>query len=146
MNDPSLVGQGIWAPGVSLMRRLRFLPKMGLLMTLMGLGFVWPTGAYIHEQWTNIEFSEKERAGVKLLEALYPALTAALNVRRDVTARARLLIDAEAFERSGRAGASGSRQSGGEVDGRWRSGDADAPTASVDRAAAIDRSMRRACV
>jgi hypothetical protein len=37
------------------------------------------------------------------LEALYPTLTAALNVRRDVTARSSLLIDAEAFERSGAA-------------------------------------------
>jgi len=85
------------------MRRLRFMPKMGLVMTPMVLGFVWPTGAYIHEQWTKIEFSEKERTGVKLLEALYPALTAALNVRRDITARSSLLIDAEAFERRGAA-------------------------------------------
>jgi hypothetical protein len=58
-NDPSLGGQGIWAPGVALMRRLRFMPKMVLLMTLMVLGFAWPTGAYIHERWTKIEFSER---------------------------------------------------------------------------------------
>ena len=76
---------GIWTPGVLLMRRLRFAPKMVLLMLVMGLAVAAPTVAYLQAAQDQIAFSDKERDGLRYLQAAYPVLLASLDVRRDAS-------------------------------------------------------------
>jgi hypothetical protein len=76
---------GIWAPGVLLMQRLRFAPKMALLMLVMGLAIAAPAVAYLQAAQDQIAFSDKERDGLRYLQAAYPVLLASLDVRRDAS-------------------------------------------------------------
>lgn len=79
---------GIWTPGVLLMRRLRFAPKMALLMAALLAAIAVPATEYLLNVRDQIAFSAKERDGVRYLRALYPALLASLDVRRDAAAQA----------------------------------------------------------
>lgn len=79
---------GIWAPGVLLMRRLRFAPKMGILMAALIAAIAVPATAFFMAMRDQIAFSARERDGVRYLRALYPALLASLDVRRDASAQA----------------------------------------------------------
>ncbi|WP_334136212.1 hypothetical protein [Tepidimonas sp.] len=74
---------GLWRPAVLVMRNLAFAPKMALLMALMGACIAVLAWAFYSTKMDVIAFSAKEREGVRYLQAVYPALAASMDLRRD---------------------------------------------------------------
>lgn len=85
--DFRLGASGLWAPGVRLMRQVRFAPKMVLLITVLVCAIGVPATFFFRVSADEIAFSTKEREGVRYLRALYPVLLATLNVRSDTVAQ-----------------------------------------------------------
>lgn len=82
------VPNGLWAPGMQLMGRVRF-PVKALIISLTFLvPLVWLAWSFYGTQNANIDFSAKERLGVEYNRAVFPVLRAAQDLRRDAVAQA----------------------------------------------------------
>ena len=72
-----LMNMSLWRPGVRLMQRLRFPAKMALIFVAFLLPLAWVLTAYITTKWEGIHYVQRERDGVRYVEAIYPTLEAA---------------------------------------------------------------------
>ncbi|MFZ6772110.1 methyl-accepting chemotaxis protein [Undibacterium sp. SXout7W] len=64
----------IWNLGANIMRQLRFPSKLLLISTAFLLPLVWLLAAYLHSVSDNLDFANKERAGIRYAMTVYPAL------------------------------------------------------------------------
>ena len=72
-----LMNLSLWRPGARLMQRLRFPAKMALISVAFLLPLVWVLTAYMTTKWEGIHYVQRERDGVRYVEAIYPTLEAA---------------------------------------------------------------------
>lgn len=72
---------GVWAFGVYLMRNISFASKALIVTLLFALPISWLSYCYFSSQGAAIEFSLKEREGVRYLHAASPVLQKALQLR-----------------------------------------------------------------
>ena len=79
---------GFWAPGVRLMRNMQFASKALLICALFLIPLSWVTASYVNEKLAAIAFSSKELDGVDYNRAVFAALEAAQQLRRDSVAQA----------------------------------------------------------
>jgi hypothetical protein len=84
---------GIWAPGVKLMRQLKFGAKASIICLMFLIPVVLLTFYYFSDKNDLLEFSEKELAGAKLLEMIAPLSDAVGKVRNSSRVGAGNLID-----------------------------------------------------
>jgi methyl-accepting chemotaxis protein len=73
---------GIWGPGIRLMRNLRFVLKAALICSMFLVPMAWLTWSYFANIATQIDFSARERLGLRYQQALLPLMAAAQEVRR----------------------------------------------------------------
>lgn len=76
-----LVSLGIWRPGAALMRNLPVPAKMGLIAVTAVLPVMWLLVNFVSTQRDALVFVAGERDGVRLAQAIYPALHASGNWR-----------------------------------------------------------------
>ncbi len=77
---------GVWGPGIRLMRNLRFVLKAALICSMFLLPMAWLAWSYYSNIATQVEFSAKERLGLRYNRALLPVMAAAQELRRAATA------------------------------------------------------------
>jgi methyl-accepting chemotaxis protein len=73
---------GIWGPGIRLMRNLQFVLKAALICSMFLVPMAWLTWSYFANIGTQVDFSAKERLGVRYNRALLPVMAAAQEMRR----------------------------------------------------------------
>ena len=71
----------IWRPGALLMRQLRFPAKMACITAAFLLPLIWLLTAYINTKLNDLDTLTEERAGIRYVRAIYPAIEAAGNWR-----------------------------------------------------------------
>ncbi len=76
---------GLWGPGIRLMRNLSFVLKATLICSMFLVPMAWLTWSYFSNIATQVDFSVKERLGVRYNRALFPVLTAAQALRLGAT-------------------------------------------------------------
>ena len=76
-----LINLSFWRPGALLMRQLRFPAKMACITAAFLLPLVWLLTAYVNGKNGELDFLLQERAGVRYVRTIYPALEAAGNWR-----------------------------------------------------------------
>ncbi len=67
---------GLWAPGVRLMRRLRFPGKMALISLAFLVPVIWLLMQFVTAEREGLAFVDQEREGVRYAQAVYPVLQA----------------------------------------------------------------------
>jgi methyl-accepting chemotaxis protein len=73
---------GMWGPGIRLMRNLQFVLKAALICSMFLVPMAWLTWSYFANSGGQIDFSAKERLGIRYSRALLPLMFAAQEVRR----------------------------------------------------------------
>jgi methyl-accepting chemotaxis protein len=79
---------GMWGPGIRLMRNLRFVLKAALICSMFMLPMAWLTWSYFANIATQVEFSARERLGIRYNRAVLPVMRAAQDLRRSAVAAA----------------------------------------------------------
>lgn len=85
---------GFWSIGVQVMRNVNFAVKAIIVSVLFTVPIVWLSWSYFQAQSSSIEFSEKERIGVKYLVASNLVLQKALQLRSTPPEAAGPVVDA----------------------------------------------------
>ncbi len=85
---------GIWALGVHVMRSINFASKALIVSFLFALPLAWLSWSYFNIQTAAINFSMKERDGVRYLQAASPVLVKALQLRATAPAASASVADA----------------------------------------------------
>jgi methyl-accepting chemotaxis protein len=85
---------GIWALGVHIMRSINFAAKALIVSFLFALPIAWLSWSYFSAQKSAIDFSMKERDGVRYLQAASPVLQKALQLRATPAEASAPLADA----------------------------------------------------
>ncbi len=78
----ALHSHGIWGPGIRLMRNLQFVLKAALICSMFLVPMAWLTWSYFANIATQVDFSAKERLGIRYNRALLPLMAAAQELRR----------------------------------------------------------------
>jgi len=73
---------GIWGPGIRLMRNLKFVLKATLICSMFLVPLAWLSWSYLSNITTQVNFSAKERLGIRYNQALLPLMAAAQELRR----------------------------------------------------------------
>lgn len=76
-----LNARGIWRPGVVLMHKVGFASKAFMVTVMFLLPIAWLAYAYFSSEREGIAFAQKERDGVRYVQALYPELREAVRLR-----------------------------------------------------------------
>ena len=86
--DSAFAAHGFWAPGVILMRNLKFTIKALIICIIFLIPLAVLGWFYNSSVIESIQFSAKERLGVEYNREIYPVLNFAQQLRRDATSAA----------------------------------------------------------
>lgn len=88
---------GVWGPGVTIMRNMRFAGKALLISVIFALTLAWVTVNYVNEKLAAIAFSSKELDGLVYNRAVFSLIDIVQQQRREMAVKAAGSADSAAL-------------------------------------------------